>query len=61
MIDLLVSFIIFALVTALAILFAKWICGQVDAPAPVTKGVLWVLGAIALIVFLVRFVKPFLG
>jgi len=61
MIDLLVAFIIFAVVVAIVIVFAKWICAQTGVPAPVAQGVLWVLGALALIVFLVKFVKPLLA
>lgn len=61
MIDLLISFIIFIVIVAVVILSVKWLCAQTGVPAPISQVLLWVLGAIAIIVFLVRFVKPLVG
>lgn len=61
MIDLLIEFIVFVVIVALALVFAQWVCKRVSAPEPFAKGLLWVLGAFAVIAFLVRFIKPLVG
>lgn len=61
MIDLLIQFIIFIVIVAVVILAVKWLCAQTNVPAPIAQVILWVLGALAIIVFLVRFIKPLVG
>jgi hypothetical protein len=58
MIDLLIAFIVFIVVVAVVVLAVKWLCAQTGVPGPIAQVLLWVIGAVALIIFLVRFVKP---
>lgn len=57
-IDLLVSFVIFIVIVIVAFYAVTLIARKAGFDAEVTKIVLYVLGAAALIVFLVRFIAP---
>lgn len=61
MIDLLITFLVFVLVVVLVFYVVRWLMGLASLPPEIQKVVLIVLGVLALIVFLSRFVKPLIN
>ena len=61
MIDLLIAFIVFAVVVAVVAYGWKWLCATFGFGEPIQRVGLLLLGAVALIVFLKRFVAPLLA
>jgi hypothetical protein len=60
MIDLLITFLIFAVIVTVVFYAVRWLMAQAGLAAELQKIVLLVLGLTALIILLVRFVKPLL-